>query len=213
MLTGIRHRHHRPARTGRARLLLGAAGAALLALGALSACGLEEEGQGDPPSAEQPADPTDGNDGADGVEGNEGADGAEGADDGSSGNDGSDDGGGSGDGSGSGDGGEAGGRTAADAWRAPFDEVGHEWSNGWVALPASAEDVESILAEASPVIREGTQKVELEVDCADGIDGTSLETTCTVKAEDESLDLPEVTWKVTGTAGEGGADLTVRNEG
>ena len=47
----------------------------------------------------------------------------------------------------------------------------------------------------------------------DGIDGTSLETTCTVTAADEELDLPEVTWRVIGEIEEGGADLTVRNEG
>lgn len=108
---------------------------------------------------------------------------------------------------------DSGGRTGADAWRAPFDEVGHEWSNGWVALPASAEDIESILGETAPEIREGTEKVDLVVDCADGIDGTSPETTCTVTAADEELDLPEVTWRVIGEIEEGGADLTVRNEG
>lgn len=82
-----------------------------------------------------------------------------------------------------------------------------------MALPASAEDIESILEETAPEIRESTEKVEIEVDCANGIDGTSPETTCTVTAADEELDLPGVTWRVIGEVEEGGADLTVRDEG
>ena len=171
----------------------------LLAVGAVAACGPDEPEEttpADPPSVEASADPTE----QPADEGGKARPGGEGADDGDSGGEGADD-------------GDSGGRTGADAWRAPFDEVGHEWSNGWVALPASAEDIESILGETAPEIREGTERVDLVVDCADGIDGTSLETTCTVTAADEELDLPEVTWRVIGTAERDGADLTVRNEG
>ena len=166
----------------------------LLAVGAVAACGPDEPEEttpADPPSVEASADPTEQPDDEGGKahpRGEESEDG--GANDG-----------------------DSGGRTGADAWRAPFGEVGHEWSNGWVALPASAEDIESILGETAPEIREGTERVDLLVDCADGIDGTSLETTCTVTAADEELDLPEVTWRVIGEVEEGGADLTVRNEG
>ena len=176
----------------------------LLAVGAVAACGPDEPEEttpADPPSVEASADPTEqpADEGAKARPGGEESENG-GANDGDSGGEGSDD-------------GDSGGRTGAEAWRAPFDEVGHEWSNGWVALPASAEDIESILGETAPEIREGTEKVDLLVDCADGIDGTSLETTCTVTAADKELDLPEVTWRVIGEIEEGGADLTVRNEG
>lgn len=191
MLTGTRNHHG----TRHGRRLLGAGCAALLAVVALAACGPDEpddEGPSDPLSVEveesADGDADDWNSG-DGDSGN-GDSGSEGADDSDSGV-----------------------RTGADAWRAPFDEVGHEWSSGWVALPASAEDIESILEETAPEIREGTEKMEIEVDCVDGIDGTSPETTCTVTAADEELGLPEVTWRVIGEVEEGGADLTVRNEG
>lgn len=200
MFTGIRDHHRR----GRGLRLLSAGCAALLTVGALAACGPDEPDEttpADPPSVEESADPTEQPDeegGKAGSGGEESEDG--GANDGDSDSEGADE-------------GDSGGRTGADTWRAPLDEVGHEWGNGWVALPASVEDIESILGETAPEIREGTEKVDLVVDCADGIDGTSLETSCTVTAEDATLDLPEVTWRVIGTAERDGADLTVRNEG
>lgn len=200
MFTGIRDHHRR----GRGLRRLGAGCVTLLAVGAVAACGPDEPEEttpADPPSVEAPADPTEQPD----DEGGKARSGGEESEDGGA-TDGDSDSEGAGDG-------DSRGLAGADAWRAPFDEVDHEWSNGWVALPASAEDIESILGEAAPEIREGTEKVDLVVDCADGIDGTSLETTCTVRAADEELDLPEVTWRVIGEVEEGGADLTVRNEG
>ncbi|WP_246957247.1 hypothetical protein [Brachybacterium sp. Marseille-Q7125] len=129
--------------------------------------------------------------------------------------DGGDDGSDEGSENGSDGGGSDGGGEETGARIPEIENPGTSWLSGWLRLPAQAEDVESILGEAAPEVKEGTDQLEIEVRCDGGLSAENLATTCTIRPVDDRYPhLPEVQWRVTGEdMGDGGADLTVVNEG